>query len=195
MVVKRAGEPAAERHPRHAGKQQGRHPPRRLGRREQLADRHDIGRNDAAEAEPVGGRNREQPGLVPGHREGGDRQRLAGRAGQHRAKPADAVGEPAPELPADKGAAEQHRQHRRALRRRDAEIAAKRDQMADRHRHRHAAQESPPRTAAPARVFGRKPSACVPRTSEWRRACGAPGCGAGRRSNAIGTITATTTTA
>ena len=66
MIVERAGEPAAERHPRHSGEQQRRHPPRRLGRREQLAYRHDIGRDDAAEAEPVGGRDREQPGLVLG---------------------------------------------------------------------------------------------------------------------------------
>ena len=60
---------------------------------------------------------------------------------QQRQQAADPVGQPAPELAADKGAAGHHRQHRRALRRRDADIAAKRDEVALRQRHRHAAAE------------------------------------------------------
>ena len=95
-VVDRPGEPAAERHPRTGEQQHGRHPPGRLGGREQLSDRDDISGDDAAEAEAERGRDREQAGLVLGQEKPGHRRDLAHRAGQHRAQPADAVGDPAP---------------------------------------------------------------------------------------------------
>ena len=66
VVVDQPGEPAAGRHPRAAEHQQGGHPPCRLRGREQLADRNDIGWNDAAEAEAEYRRHGKQAGFVLG---------------------------------------------------------------------------------------------------------------------------------
>ena len=59
--------------------------------------------------------------------------------------------------------AEQHRQHRGAHRRRNAEVGAQRDQMRLRHRHGHAAHERGDRDPARTRSWAasRAPAACV----------------------------------
>ena len=67
------------------------------------------------------------------------RSRLHQRAQQYREQAADAVGDETPELARHEGGAEHDREHGGAARRRDAEIAAVRNQVALRHRHRHAA--------------------------------------------------------
>ena len=90
---------------------------------------------------PKAADDREQADLVLREQEAGHRRGLPRRADQHRGQAADAVGDRAPDLPAEEGGAEQHRQHDGADRAGDAEIAAEGDQMLLRHRHRHAAQD------------------------------------------------------
>ena len=83
----------------------------------------------------------EQPGFVLRHHETGHGEALQRRADQERRQAADAVGDRAPDLPAEHAEAEQQRQHRGAALRRIAEVGAERDQVVLRHRHGHAAQE------------------------------------------------------
>ena len=82
-----------------------------------------------------------RPDLALRQQEGGDRDGLAGRTRHHRAQSADPVCQHAPELPADERAGQQNRQHRRAMRRRDAEVGAECHQMSVRHGHWNAAKE------------------------------------------------------
>ena len=67
---------------------------------------------------------------------------LANRTGEDRAQAADPVGDKAPNLPAQKSETEQHREHRRADRRRNPDIGAQSHKMALRHRHWHATAET-----------------------------------------------------
>src|SRR6185437_12073640 len=64
VIVQFAGEPAAERHARHAHEEKGRDSPRGFRGREQLTQRDDIRRDDAREAETERGGDSEQSDLA-----------------------------------------------------------------------------------------------------------------------------------
>ncbi len=119
--------------------------------------------------------DREQAGHVLREQESAHRRALHHRAEQRGEQAAHAVGKPAPALAAEEAHAEQHRQHGRADRRGNAEIAAERDEVLLRHRHGDAAQERRERRASRTRrwdasrtLFGcaRSRPACAP-VSAW----------------------------
>ena len=86
--------------------------------------------------------NGEQADFILGEHERRHGEDLANRTGQHRVEATHPIGDPAPELAAHEGGAQQHRQHCRAVRHQDAEIAAQRRQMCLRHRHRNTAEDA-----------------------------------------------------
>ena len=90
----------------------------------EFAHSQHIRGDDAAEAEAEYGRDGEEPGLALGGQETDHSYELANGVGEDRAQAADPVGDKAPNLPAQKSETEQHREHRRADRRRNPDIGA-----------------------------------------------------------------------
>src|SRR3546814_2474146 len=127
LIVYRSRQPAAERHAAEPEEDQRRDPPAGLGRREMLAQRQLVARNDAAEPEAEGGREHVEADEVVDEAEERHADRLTGGAEQHGAQAADAVREMAQEYPAAEGREEQQRQHPRTARRGASQGAAEGD--------------------------------------------------------------------
>ena len=138
----------------------------------QVADRHGVGRDDAAEPQAEHGGDGEQPGLVLGQQEGADGDCLKRRSRQHCAQPAVPVGERAPALARDERAAQHHRQHDGAMAGRDTQVAAERHQMGGRQCHRHAAAEAGDAQHHHGRVRPQSKHAAMTRSAGDGRACG-----------------------
>src|SRR5262249_24044421 len=142
VIVKRAREPSSDRHAAAAAEKKCRDAPVRLRGRKQLANGQNVGWDDARKAQSERGGDREQADFIlheHERRHGGD---LACRTHKYDVEAAHAIGDPTPKLSADKGRPQQHRQHRRAVRSEDAEIAAKCGQMGLRNGHRDTTEDA-----------------------------------------------------
>ena len=139
QVEDHAGHPAAERHAEHGGHQHGADAHAGLLGREELPDDDGVGRHDSALEQTEQRRHDVQRGESVEGQEEDERQRLQARSHQQREPPADPIADEARGQAAHDAEAQHQRQHLRAPRRAVPEIAAVRDDVDLRHRHRDAA--------------------------------------------------------